>query len=39
MSTAGNAFLWTIVFFVASFAAIFLVYVADRVRSNIAGKP
>jgi hypothetical protein len=39
MSTAGNAFLWTFVFFLASFTAIFLVYVADRVRSNLLGKP
>jgi hypothetical protein len=39
MSTAGNAFLWTIGFFVLSFAAIFVIYFADRVRSNILGKP
>jgi len=39
MSTAGNAFLWTIGLFVLSFAAIFVVYVADRMRSNFLGKP
>ena len=39
MSTAGNAFLWTAAFFCLSFAAIFVVYVADRARSNFTGKP
>ena len=39
MSTAGNALLWTAGFFFLSFAAIFVVYVADRMRSNLTGKP
>lgn len=39
MSVAGNAILWTIGFFVLSFISIFAVYVADRLRSNILGKP
>jgi hypothetical protein len=39
MSTAGNALLWTAGFFCLSFAAIFVVYVADRMRSNLTGKP
>ena len=39
MSTAANALLWTLGFFCFSFAAIFVVYVADRVRSNVLGKP
>lgn len=39
MSTAGNALLWTVGFFVLSFAAIFVIYFADKVRSNILGKP
>ena len=38
MSNAGNAFLWTIGFFVLSFAAIYVMYVADRIRSGILGK-
>jgi hypothetical protein len=39
MSTAGNALLWTVGLFALSFAAIFVVYVADRVRQNLTGKP
>ena len=39
MSNAGNALLWTVGLFCLSFAAIFVVYVADRVRSNILGQP
>jgi hypothetical protein len=39
MTTAGNALLWTVGFFCLSFAAIFVVYVADRARSNFLGKP
>jgi hypothetical protein len=39
MSNAANAGLWTLAYFVLSFAAIFVVYVADRARSNFKGKP
>lgn len=39
MTNAGNALLWTAGFFLMSFAAIFVVWVADRARSNITGKP
>ena len=39
MSAAGNAFLWTIGFFVLSFVAIYVIFIADRIRSNMLGKP
>ena len=39
MSPAENALLWTIGLFVLSFAAIFVVYVADKMRQNLLGKP
>ena len=39
MSTAGNTFLWTIGFFVLSFVAIYVIFVADRIRSNMLGNP
>jgi hypothetical protein len=39
MSTAGNALLWTAGFFALSFVAIFVVYIADRMRQNLTGKP
>jgi hypothetical protein len=39
MSNAANAGLWTLGYFLLSFAAIFVVYVADRARSNFTGKP
>jgi hypothetical protein len=39
MSNAANALLWTVGLFCLSFAAIFVVYVADRVRSNMTGRP
>jgi len=39
MTVAGNALLWTAGFFCLSFAAIFLVWTAERVRSNLLGKP
>lgn len=39
MSTAGNALLWTAGLFALSFAAIFVVYVADKMRQNLMGKP
>ena len=39
MTTAANALLWTTGFFCLSFAAIFVVWIADRARSNFLGKP
>lgn len=39
MSAAGNTLLWTAGLFVLSFAAIFVVYVADKMRQNLTGKP
>jgi hypothetical protein len=39
MTAAGNALLWTVGFFCLSFAAIFVVWAAERVRSNMLGKP
>ena len=39
MTTAGNALLWTAGFFALSFAAIFVVYIADKMRQNLTGKP
>jgi hypothetical protein len=39
MTTAGNAFLWTGMFFCLSFAGIFVFWLAERVRSNFLRKP
>jgi hypothetical protein len=39
MSNAANAGLWTLGLFCLSFAAIFAFWAADRVRSNLLGKP
>jgi len=39
MSNAANAGLWTLGYFLFSFAAIFVIYVADRARSSFTGKP
>jgi hypothetical protein len=39
MSNAGNALLWTAIYFGLSFAAIFVVWFADRLKSNFLGKP
>lgn len=39
MTTAENALLWTAGYFALAFAAIFVVYVADRMRQNLTGKP
>lgn len=39
MSVAGNALVWTAVFFVGAFAAIYVVFIADRIRSSMLGKP
>ena len=38
MSNAGNALLWTVLYFALSFVAIFVVWFADRLRSNFLGK-
>ncbi|MCP3390950.1 hypothetical protein NLM27_19400 [Bradyrhizobium sp. CCGB12] len=38
MTNAGNALLWTALYFVLSFAAIFVVWFADKMRSNFLGK-
>ena len=38
MTNAGNALLWTALYFVLSFAAIFVVWFADKLRSNVLGK-
>ena len=39
MTVAGQAFLMTSGLFVLSFAAIFVIWFADRMRSNFFGKP
>jgi hypothetical protein len=39
MSNAGNALLWTVGLFGLSFAMIFVVWVADRMRRNFLGGP
>jgi hypothetical protein len=38
MSNASNALLWTALYFALAFGAIFVVWFADKMRSNIAGK-
>ncbi len=38
MTTAGNALLWTVLYFALAFAAIFAVSFADKMRSNLFGK-
>lgn len=38
MTTAGNALLWTALYFALAFAAIFVVWLADKMRSNFLGK-
>lgn len=38
MTNAGNALLWTALYFALSFAAIFVVWFADKMRSNFLGK-
>jgi uncharacterized membrane protein len=38
MTNAGNALLWTVLYFALSFAAIFVVWFADKMRSNFLGK-
>ena len=39
MSNAANALLWTIGYFALSFVAIYVIFIADRIRSNMLGKP
>lgn len=38
MSNAGNALLWTALYFALAFGAIFVIWFADKMRSNIVGK-
>ena len=38
MSNAGNALLWTVLYVALSFVAIFVVWFADKLRSNFLGK-
>lgn len=38
MTTAGYALLWTVLYFALAFGAIFLVWFADKMRSNFLGK-
>ena len=38
MTNAGNALLWTVLYFALAFAAIFAVWCADKLRSNFLGK-
>jgi hypothetical protein len=39
MTSAGNALLWTGIYFCLSFAMIFAFWLADRLRANFLGKP
>jgi hypothetical protein len=39
MTSAAQAFLFTGGLFCLSFAAIFVIWFADRLRSNFTGKP
>jgi hypothetical protein len=39
MTTAGQAFLFTGELFFLSFAAILVIWFADKLRSNFFGKP
>lgn len=38
MTNAGNAHLWTALYFVLAFGAIFVVWFADKMRSHFLGK-
>ncbi|CUU20247.1 hypothetical protein ABIB94_000403 [Bradyrhizobium sp. JR7.2] len=38
MSNASNALLWAALYFALSFAAIFVVWFADKMRTNFLGK-
>lgn len=38
MTNAGNALLWTALYFALAFGAIFVVWFADKIRSNVVGK-
>jgi hypothetical protein len=39
MANAGNALLWTAIYFGLSFAAIFVVWFAERLRAGFVRKP
>jgi hypothetical protein len=39
MTNAGNALLWTGIFFCLSFASIFVVWFAERLRAGFVRKP
>ncbi|MGY4507618.1 hypothetical protein ACVIN2_001072 [Bradyrhizobium sp. USDA 3650] len=39
MTNASNALLWTAIFFGLSFAAIFVVWFAERLRAGFVRKP
>ena len=39
MTNAGNAMLWTGIFFCLSFVSIFAVWAAERVRVGVQRKP
>ncbi|OSI37634.1 hypothetical protein BSZ20_37840 [Bradyrhizobium canariense] len=39
MTNAGNALLWTAIFFCLSFASIFVVWFAERLRAGFVRKP
>ncbi|MET4038952.1 hypothetical protein ABIB68_000538 [Bradyrhizobium sp. F1.2.2] len=38
MTNAGNALLWTAIYFGLSFAAIFAVWFAERLRASLTSK-
>lgn len=38
MTNAGNALLWTAIYFGLSFAAIFVVWFAERLRASLTSK-
>ena len=38
MTNAGNALLWTAVYFALAFGAIFVVWFAEKMRSNFLRK-
>lgn len=38
MTNAGNALLWTVLYVALAFGAIFVIWLADKLRSNFLGK-
>jgi hypothetical protein len=38
MTNAGNALLWTALYFAFAFGAIYVVWFAEKMRSNFLGK-